>query len=101
MVRISLGLLASLSLAASVSARYCGPFTSCTANCDDGVSQCDFSYQVCLNDNFGGCVDIVTVTYTNSICDYSTTTIDDTSTTTEISLALIVQSPSIDFEEVS
>ena len=34
-------------------ARLCA--VGCTPNCNDGVSQCDPSYQLCLNDHAGGC----------------------------------------------
>ena len=58
----------------STQAFYCGPGSSdCEPNCDDGVSVCDLSYQNCLNDGFGGCFDVPTVTFIASLVPYPVT----------------------------
>ncbi|KAF2659346.1 hypothetical protein K491DRAFT_755356 [Lophiostoma macrostomum CBS 122681] len=84
---------------------WCITGATCTPNCDDGHSYCDPSIETCLNDNWGGCVGIVTITsafnewtnliestsYTDTVTSYDpivtnvisvTSESDDTITTT-------------------
>lgn len=65
-------LLLTLLLAARSSATCCynhkwmcfGTGVNCDPNCSDGVSKCNLSSEVCLNDSWGGCLAILFATQT-------------------------------------
>jgi len=71
----------------------CSPLSTTQCECTDGRSACDMSFESCLNDNLGGCQDIVTTVlpYIPSVTSYTIVATDSsatgTSTSTEVTTA--------------